>query len=89
MENKETILKLYELFILNGLNSTPQYSEMLSSYTELREELEQSLTEEQKEKLQILEELQHNMNTEDNQQVFVEGFSVATKLIMESLNKDK
>lgn len=89
MENKETILKLYELFILNGLNSTPQYSEMLSKYTELREELNQSLTKEQKEKLDILEELERNMNTEDNQQVFVEGFSVATKLIMESLNKDK
>lgn len=85
MESRESILKLYKDFVSLSMENTPPYSEMLSSYNEIREELNSTLTEEQKQKLEVLEKLQDDMNEEEDKQAFVEGFSLATRLLLEAL----
>lgn len=85
MENKETILKLYDELISPDLQNTTLYGELLSKFAELKEEFDNSISEEQKKQLDILEKLLDDMNEEENRQAFVEGFSLATQLLTQGL----
>lgn len=89
MKNKETILKLYEMFADEIYKEVPQDKEETAHYLELEDKLQDSLNDEQK---QILEELR-NYDNERVEKVykamFVFAFSLSTKLFIEGLEGKK
>ena len=89
MENKETILKLYESFIDDIYTMTPENKEMSKEIAVLEEKLNRSVTEEQKKLLEQIDVLETKRVENVYKEVFVFAYSLATKLLVEGLDKEK
>ena len=82
--SKEHIIEdLYSNYILPNMETSPEYKKFLRKYNELYETIEDT---ELKEKFTKLEELKNKMNSENDQTSFKLGFSMAIKMILESIS---
>ena len=88
LRDKKTILKLYEHNLNYYSEYTEQYKETLKEFNIKRDEVEMLLTIEQREKLMEVFEIRGKMEGELERQRFIEGFSMAVKVIFEGLGKD-
>lgn len=88
MKNNKTILHLYNELVSLEMENTPKYRQALSEFVDVRDELDKSLNEEEKKKLDKLDDLYHKMGCEEDKQNFIEGFSIAVKLITEAIYKN-
>ena len=89
MESKETILKLYDNFIDDIYAMTPKNNVNLSKLVALEEELNKSLNDKQKELLNSINELEAQRDENVYKEIFVFAYSLATKLLVEGLGKEK
>ena len=89
MKDKETILKLFELYIDEVYERTDEYEELSAQVLKYEDELYQELTEEQKPKFDKIIELENKLSDVTDKQCWVYAFSLATKLIIEGLREDK
>ena len=87
MENKDTILELYENAIDNIYKSTVENSSYTNEIIKNEEELEKTLTKEQKEKLEQINEYHQKRNEEIFKEIWISAYSKATKLIVEGLKE--
>jgi len=87
MENKETILKLYKELVEMNVKPTEEYYRKLREYSDYKEKFIKLVGRE--EELDIL--LNLLLDTEDDlkQQMFIEGYSLGTKLTAEALYNNK
>ncbi len=88
MENKETILKLYNVCQDDILSMNPKNMEITKKIAELTEPLYKTLSKEQIQTLEKISNLECERNKIVNEQVFQYGYSLATKLLVESLTSD-
>lgn len=89
MQDKETILKLYDNFMDDIYTMTPENKELSLLKVDLENKLNNSLTEEQKNLLNKIDELETKRVENVYKQVFVFAYSLATKLLVEGLGKEK
>ena len=89
MENKETILKLYDNFMDDIYTMPPENKKMSEKIAVLEEKLNKTLTDEQKKLLEQIDEIETKRVENVYKEVFVFAYSLATKLIIEGLGKDK
>ena len=83
---KERIIEeLYMSGIFADAQTSSKYNELIREYNKLYENIEDSIL---KEKFKKLEELKNNLNSESDTQIFKLGFSVATKMILDSVSID-
>ncbi len=83
MENKETILQLYENYADEIYTMTVSKLEVTKKIDEQESLLRKTLTKEQKEIINKLNDYENEKNEMVNQNTFVYGFSLATKLFLE------
>lgn len=83
MENKETILQLYENFIDEIYTMTHSNLEVTKKIDEQETLLRETLTEEQKEIIETLNNYEDERNEIVNKNTFIYAFSLATKLFVE------
>lgn len=76
------IEELYSSGIVTDIESSPAYKEMLGTYNDLFDTIEDK---ELKAKLEKLEEMKNNLYSENDKIIFKCGFSMATKMLMEAL----
>lgn len=91
MEDKQTILKLYENFINDIYSMSKEKLEINKRISEEQEKLNVTLTDEQKELIDNIKILENESHELVNRDTFVFAYQLATKLIIESLegnNKD-
>lgn len=93
LNNKETICKLYDMYMDEIYENTVENIEQSEEIAELEELLNNILTEEQKKVLNELQEHQYEFDKERNELInkntFVFAFSLAIKLFTEALNGKK
>ena len=89
MENKETILQLYETFIDEIYTMTVSKLEVTKKIDEQETLLRETLTEKQKEIINKLNNYENEKNELVNQNTFVYAFSLATKLFLEGKDMAK
>ena len=85
LNDKQTILKLYEFYRDYLRENTEEYTEILQQLNTQRHELDKIITEEQKNSIDKFAELYGMLSGEENKLYFMGGFSLATKLIVEGL----
>lgn len=85
---ERAILQLYELVEMYK-DSPPKYKKLLREFNEARAEFEKKLNEEQKKELANLLPLLSNAHGQEMEEYFVEGFSLATRLITEAFYKEE
>lgn len=85
MEDKETILKLYENFINDIYSMTDEKLEINKKISAKQEQLIETLTPEQSKLLDDIKLLENESNELVNRNTFVFAYQLATKLIVESL----
>lgn len=76
------IEELYSSGLVADIESSPAYKEILGTYNDLFDTIEDK---ELKAKLEKLEELQNELYSENDRMIFKCGFSMATKMLMEAL----
>ena len=89
MKDKETILKLYDNFMDEIYTMTPENHIFLSEIATLEDKLNKTLTDQQKKILNKINELESQRVENVYKEVFVFAYSLATKLIVEGLDKEK
>lgn len=89
MEDKKTILKLYDFFMDEIYQSVPTNQNELNEIVEIEDKLLEGLTEEQKQLVEKIREYESNRTEEVNKCVFVNAFSMATKLFVEGIKEGK
>lgn len=88
MEQQESaILELYEKFEQERKNS-PEFSKLLRTFSQNRQEFEKTLDTKQRNNLQKLIEIMYDLRTQEGKEFFRDGFSMATRLITEALHKE-
>lgn len=85
---KEAILKLYEAFVDDIYTDTVEKIELSQKIIEQEKLLLSTLTQEQKEIFSRLNECENKKNELVNKNTFVFAYSLANKLMIESLEKD-
>lgn len=85
MEDKQTILKLYENFINDIYSMSKEKLEINKRISEEQEKLNVTLTDEQKELIDNIKTLENESHELVNRDTFVFAYQLATKLIIESL----
>lgn len=85
MEDKQTILKLYENFINDIYSMSKEKLEINKRISEEQEKLNVTLTDEQKELIDNVKTLENESHELVNRDTFVFAYQLATKLIIESL----
>ena len=88
LKNKKMILELYRYNINYHSEYTDEYKKILKEFNQKRDEIDKILTIEQKEILEELFEMRGKLEGELEKQRFIEGFSMAVKVIFEGLGKD-
>lgn len=83
MKDRETIERLYEEWVSPNLKAPEGIRKMSSALDELRETFDEEL----KPKIDIMCDLAFDINSEEIKQAFVEGFSISTRLFLESMQK--
>ena len=79
---KKAIKDLYYR-TLEDIRNTAQYTKMLVKYEELKQKLDEELSEEQKSQFVVLADLAVDMSEELNRQVFEEGFALGIRIATE------
>lgn len=87
MPNESIIEELYNRMVQENPTSQ-EYDKQRRKNIELREKLEESLTEQQKEELNILIENRIITDSIISNEMFIKGFKIAVKIIIEALSKD-
>lgn len=87
MPNESIIEEIYSRMVQEKQTSL-EYNKQRRKNIELREKLEETLTERQKEQLDILIENRLVANGILSRERFVSGFKIAIKIIIEALSKD-
>lgn len=87
MENKSTILKLYEDNIDKIYSKSVENLETMKNISEKTEKLTNGLNKEQQIIFNEITNLENEKNEIIFKNIFVEAFSMATNIILESLNK--
>lgn len=87
MENKSTILKLYEDNIDEIYSKSVENLETMKNISEKTEKLTNGLNKEQQIIFNEITNLENEKNEIIFKNIFVEAFSMATNIILESLNK--
>lgn len=87
MENKDTILELYEYDIDNIYTGTVENSSYTNEIIKNEEELERTLTKEQKEKFEQINVYHQKRNEEIYKKIWITAYSKATKLLVEGLKE--
>ncbi len=82
MERESAILELYEKFEQEKKNS-PKFSQLLRKLAQQRQVFEEKLNNEQAKELQKLIETMYDLRTQEGKEFFVDGFSMATRLMTE------
>lgn len=80
--NESIIEEIYSSGLVTDVESTPEYKQMLGEYNDLFDTIEDK---ELQEKLAKLEEMKNKLYSENDRQIFKVGFSMATKMLIESL----
>lgn len=86
LADKEQIKKLYYLYNEDLYDRTERNNELLKKVIQAEEKLFENLTEEQQEQFKELEELKNEKVGEQNRNTFIYAFTLAVKLIIESIN---
>lgn len=87
MENKSTILKLYEDNIDEIYSKSIKNLETMRNISEKTEKLTNGLNKEQQIIFNEITNLENEKNEIIFKNIFVEAFSMATNIILENLNK--
>lgn len=87
MENKSTILKLYEDNIDEIYSKSVKNLETMKNISEKTEKLTNGLNKEQQIIFNEITNLENEKNEIIFKNIFVEAFSMATNIILENLNK--
>ena len=87
MKGKNTILELYEYCIDNIYTNTIESSNYTDEINKLEEELEETLTPEQKKKYEENSICYQKRNEEIYKNIWTSAYSKATKLIAEGLKE--
>lgn len=87
MENKSIILKLYEDNIDEIYSKSIENLETMKNISEKTEKLTNGLNKEQQIIFNEITNLENEKNEIIFKNIFVEAFSMATNIILESLNK--
>ncbi len=89
MKDKETILQLYNNYIDEIYTMTVEKLDVSKEIVTLENELDKTMTEQQKEILKKLQQKEDEKNEIVYKQVFVFAYSLANKLMIESLTDNK
>lgn len=81
--NYKVIEKLYYSDIVEEKETSTQYKQLLHKYNKLYNKIEDK---ELKKKLNQLNEMKNKLEENSNKEAFKNGFSLATRLILEALN---
>lgn len=87
MKKKQAILELFNNINAEKQNSS-EYDTLLKEFNILREKFDKQLCNNPKEDLQRLIDLTKDMTLIEKQEFFIEGFSLATKLMTEVFYKE-
>lgn len=85
MVNKKNILKLYENFVDGIYTMTNEEKNILGEIVILEDRLNATLTDEQKKLLDEIHTKENKRQEELYKNMFIEGFSLATKLFVEGM----
>lgn len=85
MKDKETILKLYEMYIDKIYNNALKKSTISKELSDMGNQLNKSLTKEQQELFDEIIIGNHEQVELVNKEIFVSAFSLAIKLFVEGL----
>lgn len=88
MEEDSIMRRMYKQ-IVQDKKSSPEYSRALNKYSILKETFSGKLSKKQKRELNVLLDLRNNMNEIEYQEFFIEGFSLASQIMIEVLYKRK
>ncbi len=89
VNNKKTILKLYDTFMDDIYTMTSKKYKLSKQLSDLEDSLNKTLTDEQRNLLDKINHLETEKNEETYKQVFVYAYSLATKLTIEGLDTNK
>ena len=87
MKKKEAIIKLFNNINAEKENSS-EYNTLLKEFNILREKFDKQLWTDPKEELRRLVDLTKDMAVIEKQEFFIEGFTLATKLMTEVFYKE-
>lgn len=82
--NMKLLKVLYEYFEEDVYTPSTKYSELRHKHIEISDELEKTFTPEQKELFERYWEVGSEMTTEENEQLFLFGYIIATQLNTEA-----
>lgn len=85
MKKKENILKQYEIHADKIYNTTLDTLDIVQEIEILQDKLNNTFTEEQKKLFEELKDKENKKNEELYKNMFIEGFSLSTKLLVEGM----
>lgn len=83
-EQESVILALYEK-TEQEMSSSTEYKEQISKFNIIRDQFDKEITSEQQAELNILLQIKTDIESTTARDFFVEGFKVATRLMVEAL----
>lgn len=86
MIKESTILEIFDQVQMEKTISK-EYKKLLHKYCDLRENFETKLNEEEKKELSELSDVFEDMGTIEMREYFIDGFSIAVKLMTEVFYK--
>lgn len=86
MENNETILTIYDRFIDEIYGMSEERINYNKQILELETELNKTLTQEQKDMIQKMHDLENKSNECVTKKSFIFAYKMATKLLLEGLD---
>lgn len=85
----ETILKLYDIFMDDIYTMTPENYRISTEISKLEEKLNKTLSDQQLELLEKIQNKESERTEEVYKTVFVYAYKLATKLLVEGLSDNK
>ena len=85
----ETILKLYDVFMDDIYTMTPENYRISTEISKLEEKLNKTLSDQQLELLEKIQNKESERTEEVYKTVFVYAYKLATKLLVEGLSDNK
>lgn len=89
MNDNQTILELYDMFMDQIYTMTPENYKLSTEISDLEDKLNSTLTKEQQELLELINEKESERVEEVFKSVFVYSYKLATKLLIEGLSGNK
>jgi len=89
MNDNQTILELYDMFMDQIYIMTPENYKLSTEISDLEDKLNSTLTKEQQELLESINEKESERVEEVYKNVFVFSYKLATKLLVEGLSSEK